>query len=346
MGFSKHSVTSCYRPLFYLIIVLCLASCGVGRNVITQPSAGLSAKQQDLVAFSKQFLRTPYRFGGRGPNAFDCSGFTMFVFREFGYTLNPSSATQDQQFPTISNKRDLRVGDLVFFEGRTRNRRVGHVGIVTETRPGGDFRFIHASVTAGVIVSSSTEPYWSVRYLRGGRVLQDDPHYVSRPRTRTNNARTTAARSTENRRTRSGNNNQNSAFTPAPAAHREPVTPRVATVSPQQNETVFAANESNVLVQTNPLKNPALANHRTPENNSNRSDNEVVSNVNTEVIRREDQAVPAPVRANEGQGTHTVRPGETLFSISRQHNITVEQIRQWNPQMGNVLRAGEVLRIR
>jgi LysM repeat protein len=357
MDYSKYMITSCYRPLFYLLIVLYLASCGVSRNVTTQPPATTSAKQQDLIDFSMRFLGRPYRSAGKGPNNFDCSGFTSFVFREFGYNLASSSAAQDRQFPAINRKTDLQIGDLVFFEGRARNRRVGHVGIVTETRSGGDFRFIHAAVTGGVIISSSTEPYWSVRYLRGSRVLKDDPGYASRPGTAPNNSQT-QARANQSRRTRNNNNNQNNSFTPATPAQREPVVLRAANVSPQRSESLIYTNEQlanlsantdepRILVQTDPSKNPALADNRT----TNSEERPPITFINTDIIRREDNlAVPDPVVArvetNELQRTHTVKPGETLFSISRQYNATVEQLRQWNPQMGNLLRAGEVLTIR
>jgi cell wall-associated NlpC family hydrolase len=175
MDFSKHKITAWFRLLFLLIIVSYLASCGVGRHIPTEPPPpAVSTLQQDIVDFGMRFLRTPYRFGGRTPSGFDCSGFTVYVFRQFNITLNATSAAQDTQFPTVSRQQDLRVGDLVFFEGSARNRRVGHVGIVTETRPNGTFRFIHASTSDGVTVSNSTEQYWAVRYLRGGRVLPDN----------------------------------------------------------------------------------------------------------------------------------------------------------------------------
>jgi len=230
---------------YLLFIALFFTSCGARQHLVTQPprvqqqpaTPTLAQQQQDLISFSKQFIGTPFRMGGRGPNTFDCSGFTSFVFREFGYQLNPTSALQYTQFPAVRNKRELRVGDLVFFEGRTRNGRVGHVGIVTETRPNGYFRFIHVSTSAGVTITSSTCPFFSVRYLRGGRVLQDNPNYVARQQTQTQNPQAAA---------------------------------------PQ---------------------------------------------------------------------THIIQAGDTLFSLARRYNTTVEQLRQWNPQLGEVLRIGEVLRV-
>jgi LysM repeat protein len=58
------------------------------------------------------------------------------------------------------------------------------------------------------------------------------------------------------------------------------------------------------------------------------------------VLRDEEgAAIPAPPKS------HTVQMGETLYSISRQYGCSVEQLKEWNPQMGDVLRAGEKLRI-
>ncbi len=126
-----------------------------------------------VINYGKLFLNTPYRYGACGTSNFDCSGFTSHVFRNFGYNLNRSSAQQADQFPLI-NKTEVKPGDLVFFNGRSRNGRVGHVGIVVETHQDGDFDFIHASVSGGVIVSNSNENYYQRRYVRAARVLLSD----------------------------------------------------------------------------------------------------------------------------------------------------------------------------
>src|SRR5690554_902240 len=163
------------KVLTITLIALTLASCGIGKS--TLPSKNRSNIQDEVLSYSKKYIGKPYRYSGKGPNSFDCSGFTSFVFKNFGYKLNSSSSGQDRQFPTVAKKEDLTIGDLVFFEGRSRNGRVGHVGIVTEIYPNNNFKFIHSSTTSGVIISSSTEPYYSSRYLRGGRVLERDKIY-------------------------------------------------------------------------------------------------------------------------------------------------------------------------
>ena len=126
-----------------------------------------------LINYGKLYLNTPYRYGSGGTAHFDCSGFTSHVFRNFGYNLQRSSADQANQFPEIA-KSQLQPGDLVFFNGRRRNGRVGHVGIVVSAKEDGDFDFIHASVKSGVIISNSKEDYYLKRFVRAGRVLGVD----------------------------------------------------------------------------------------------------------------------------------------------------------------------------
>ena len=136
-----------------------LGSCGVRKQTASLGQA--TQKQQNIIDYSMKYINTPYRYAGRTPRGFDCSGFTSFVFKEFGYRLNSSSSGQAKQYPSINNKRELRTGDLVFFEGRARNGHVGHVGIVKDVLAGGEFTFVHASTSNGVIVSRSTEPYYA-----------------------------------------------------------------------------------------------------------------------------------------------------------------------------------------
>ena len=72
-----------------------------------------------------------------------------------------------------TQRGDLRPGDLVFFNGRSVNKRIGHVGIVTEVDSTGDgFRFIHASTSQGVCVSKSDDAYYSRRYMGACRPIK------------------------------------------------------------------------------------------------------------------------------------------------------------------------------
>ncbi len=112
-----------------------------------------------------------YRAGHAGPNAFDCSGFTSYVFAHEGISLKRSSREQYNQGQPV-DRRNLKVGDLVFFKSPGSRGSIGHVGIVVDVDSDtGSFDFIHASSNKGVTVSSSNEAYYLHRYVGARRVM-------------------------------------------------------------------------------------------------------------------------------------------------------------------------------
>ena len=112
-----------------------------------------------------------YRSGSKGPNAFDCSGFTSYVYRQMGYT-DIGASSRDQYARNIPVSRsEMQRGDLVFFTSPNSGRNVGHVGIVVDVdERTGSFNFIHASVSRGVMVNNSEESYYRSRYVGARRV--------------------------------------------------------------------------------------------------------------------------------------------------------------------------------
>lgn len=113
---------------------------GSGSQLV-QPSGNASG----LISYAYQFVGKRYVLGATGPDAFDCSGFTQFVFRKFGYNLTRTTYTQVNQ-GTYVPRDQLRPGDLVFTEGPPSSP--GHVGIYV-----GSGQMVHAAnPRKGVIV--------------------------------------------------------------------------------------------------------------------------------------------------------------------------------------------------
>ena len=128
-----------------------------------------------VVEYAKTFLGTPYKLGAGGPSAFDCSSFTSYVFKYFGYDVPAYSKTQFRHFRKVERYADLQKGDLVFFGKRAGARDIGHVGIlVDKDEETGSFTFIHASVSKGVVIESSNHPYFQMRYMGARRILPDE----------------------------------------------------------------------------------------------------------------------------------------------------------------------------
>ena len=130
-----------------------------------------SSSNSDIAATAKQYLGTGYVYGGASPRGFDCSGFTMYVYSQHGYSL-PHSATSQWQTglgTRVYSISELQPGDLVFFNDPSRNagKACSHAGIYT-----GDGQFIHSSSSrsGGVIVSSLTSGYYNTYFVGGIQV--------------------------------------------------------------------------------------------------------------------------------------------------------------------------------
>lgn len=129
-------------------------------------SAPVSGEGESVVEFAKQYLGYKYVAGGASPSTgFDCSGFTSYVYKNFGVSLNRTSKDQVKNGVAVS-RSELEPGDLVLFKGKT-GSAIGHVGIYI-----GGGKFIHASTpSTGVIISGLSESYYNTRYVSARRVI-------------------------------------------------------------------------------------------------------------------------------------------------------------------------------
>lgn len=127
----------------------------------------------DLLLEAKSHSGKRYRSGAKGPNNFDCSGFTSYVYNQFGYKLNASSRAQYSDGVEIDNG-ELRPGDLVFFTSPRSRGGIGHVGIVVSAdNENNTFKFIHAAISGGIQIDNSTAPYYKKRYVGARRIITE-----------------------------------------------------------------------------------------------------------------------------------------------------------------------------
>jgi lipoprotein Spr len=122
-------------------------------------------KVDSLIQYAYTFIGKRYRRGGTTTKGFDCSGYTMTVFKQFGIKLPHTSAGQGLVGVEVS-KSNIKKGDLILFRGRNRrSRRIGHVGIVISEK-GEPVRFIHSSTSEGVRTDRLEFVYYKNRYLK------------------------------------------------------------------------------------------------------------------------------------------------------------------------------------
>ena len=130
-------------------------------------STVVNGSGSDIASFAMQFVGVPYVYGGASPSGFDCSGFTRYVFAQFGVKL-PHGATPQLNSGAEVSRDNLQPGDLVFFQGTyATSSAASHCGIYI-----GDGQFIHSASSGnrGITISNLSDSYYSRHYLTARRV--------------------------------------------------------------------------------------------------------------------------------------------------------------------------------
>ena len=150
----------------------------------------------DVVDVAASLIGRPYVWGAEGPNSFDCSGLTQYVFQKFDVDLPRRAVSQSKAGDSVG--RGLQRGDLLFFSSDAQRRLVTHVGIYE-----GSGRMIEASKSAGRVRRSHIDDaYWVERFMSARRVMPDPGRSeIVRDRRRPDD-REPVGRSTRNRQVR------------------------------------------------------------------------------------------------------------------------------------------------
>ena len=147
--------------VFRCFVMPCVPALAVLGSV--DPAAAADGTQ--VVSLATQLVGAPYAFGGASPSGFDCTGFVMWVYSQFGVSLPHNEAGQLNSGASVGAD-DLQPGDVVVF-ANTYRAGLSHAGIFI-----GDGKFVHAGdERQGVLVSNLWDSYWGPRFVGASRVL-------------------------------------------------------------------------------------------------------------------------------------------------------------------------------
>lgn len=160
------------RQILVFGLVVLLAACSSAPERGTEPVAAPRQTAQQaastdpikaaLYAQYREWRGAPYRYGGLSKHGIDCSGFVQLTLqRRFGSNVPRTTIEQVRTGHAVS-RGHWQAGDLVFFRTGHKKR---HVGIYVE-----DGKFLHASNSDGVTLSSLHKPYWQQRYWTTRRI--------------------------------------------------------------------------------------------------------------------------------------------------------------------------------
>lgn len=132
----------------------------------TNPPTDPSTPQGDeLTRLAKSLLEKPYVWGEMGPDSFDCSGFTSYLYKTVAGITLPRESVDQSKYGKYIKKNQWHIGDLLFFDTED-DGIVNHVGMYI-----GNGEFIHASQKFKKVIISPLNGFYMDKYTNARRVL-------------------------------------------------------------------------------------------------------------------------------------------------------------------------------
>lgn len=130
---------------------------------------GNASKADNIINTALTFSGVRYKYGGTTRKGMDCSGLLYVSFSEHDVELPRTSSRMAERGKRV-RVQDIEKGDLLFFKTTRGSKRINHVGMVV-TIEDDEIKFIHASTSRGVTISSLRDGFWNQAFVKATRIL-------------------------------------------------------------------------------------------------------------------------------------------------------------------------------
>lgn len=160
------------KRLLLLIVIIGFITFRYITSGDEQPERTIALKTENskiykLLEIANSYKGVSYKAGGSTKNGMDCSGLVNTSFKQIGIDLPRSSSAISTKGKDIDLK-DVKEGDLLFFDIARLKGGINHVGLVTSI-DNDEILFIHSTTSKGVIISSMNEAYWKKEFVKAKR---------------------------------------------------------------------------------------------------------------------------------------------------------------------------------
>jgi LysM repeat protein len=269
----------------------------------------------DIINTGDNYLGKPYRYGSSvgSTSSFDCSSFTSLVFSKHGVNLPRSSSAQAQVGTPVS-KSDLQKGDLVFYDTNY-DGVINHVAIYA-----GGGKMLGAQSSTGVAFTDAFSPYyWGDRYVTARRVIEDKKE---------------ATKVVENasQKTKSETSHASSQPTETKSSNVHIV---------RSGDTLWGISLSYKITVSKIMSLNNLSSSLIFPGQSLKVGGDAVQKTETKTKIQGQSTIK---KSDENSNTtYTIKSGDTLWEISKDHGITVNQLMNANDLNSSLIFPGEKL---
>ena len=156
------------NSVFVKLVIIVFFFLGIVNSTLAQSRKKIK-KIEKVVSMAQTYLGVPYKYGGMGKDGIDCSALIYNSYRIIDVKL-PRTAKEQSKIGSSKSWGNVRAGDIVYFKFKNKGEKWYHSGLIIDVSDN-DIKFIHASSSRGVVMSSLMSDYYKKNVKKFRRVI-------------------------------------------------------------------------------------------------------------------------------------------------------------------------------